>query len=217
MDSKIRTFIDLANLFEENGFKLFLVGGSVRDYLLNKPLTDMDVATDATPEDEIKFLNNLDTTFAKYGSTKLIFKGVKFDVTTFRKEREYSDSRHPSKVQYTTDINEDVSRRDITINALYLDKDLNVIDLVDGVKDLNNHLIRIIGDPNTRLLEDPLRIVRILRFKLDLGFELDDDTYKAIKNHIQSLEKLNPDKITQEINKSSHKEELKSLLTQLSK
>ena len=212
MDNKIKTFVRLADLFNQNGYQLYLVGGSTRDYLLNIPLTDMDVVTDATPEQEKMFLPNLDDTFAKFGSTKLVFEGVKFDITTLRKESEYIDSRHPSKIEFTNKLEEDVSRRDITINALYLSKDLKVIDLVNGVKDLNDGIIRMIGNTSKRIAEDPLRIVRILRFKLDLDFKLDAEVELAIKENISLLEKLNIDKMNAELNKCAHKEKLKELI-----
>lgn len=217
MDKKINTFINLAKLFSNNGYKLYLVGGSVRDYLLNIDLTDMDVVTDATPEEELKFLDNLDDTFKKYGSTKLKFEDVKFDITTLRKESEYLDSRHPQKIIYTNKLEEDVYRRDITINALYLDSNLNVIDLVNGQDDLKNKIIRIIGEPNKRIIEDPLRIIRILRFQLNLGFLLEKNTEIAIKTHINLLEKLNKSKIEQEINKCENKEQLIRLIEEYKK
>ena len=162
MDNKIQTFIDLANIYESHGYHLYLVGGTVRDYLLNISLTDMDAVTDATPEEQKEFIEKADYTFSKYGSIKVVFQDIKFDVTTLRKESGYSDSRHPNQVEYTDKLEEDVSRRDVTINALYLSKDLKVIDLVNGQKDLENKVIRVIGDPDNRFKEDPLRIIRLL-------------------------------------------------------
>ena len=215
MDNKIATFQKLAQLFNDHGFELYLVGGSVRDYLLGKELTDMDVATNALVSEQEKFLPNLETTFKKYGSSKLIFEGVKFDITTFRKESEYVDSRHPSQITFVKSVEEDAIRRDLSINALYLSKDLKVVDLVNGVNDLNNKVIRLIGEPNKRIKEDPLRIIRILRFKLELNFEIEEKTFLAIESHISLLEKLNKDKIRQEIDKSSHKEELKKLINNI--
>ena len=212
MDSKIILFQELAELFASHGHSLYMVGGSTRDFLLNVPLTDMDLVTDATPEEEKNFLEHADYTFAKYGSIKLIYKDVKFDITTLRKETNYSDSRHPGKVEFTNKLEEDVLRRDLTINAMYLSKNLEVIDLVNGQKDLSNQLIKMIGDPLARLQEDPLRIVRIYRFKLDLDFEIDPVLLKVIKENMSLLDKLNPEKIKEEIRKCHHKEELLKLL-----
>lgn len=203
MDYKLKAFVELANIFESRGYHLYLVGGSVRDYLLNIPLMDMDVVTDATPEEEKEFLENADYTFAKYGSVKLIYQNIKFDVTTLRKEEQYLDSRHPALIKFTKDLKEDVSRRDITINALYLSKDLEVIDFVNGQKDLKDKIIRMVGDPDKRFKEDPLRIIRVLRFKFDLGFDIENATYDSLLNNISLVDLLNKDKVSQEVNKCS--------------
>ena len=143
-----------------------------------------------------------------------MLQDIKFDITTLRKESDYSDSRHPSKVEYTDKLDEDVIRRDVTINALYLSKDLKVIDLVDGQKDLENKVIRMIGDPEKRFIEDPLRIVRLLRFKFDLGFEIEEETLKSLQNMAPLIYFLNKDKVSQEIKKSHHQKELENYLKQ---
>ncbi len=210
---KIKAFQNLADLFSRHHYSLYLVGGTVRDYLLNKELDDMDVVTEATPDELKPFLVG-DYTFEKYGSVKVNVLGVKFDITTLRKEDGYIDSRHPNKVTFTKSLEEDVKRRDITINALYMDKDLNVIDLVGGQNDLSNRIIKMIGDPLTRIKEDPLRIIRIYRFKLETGFEIEENLSKTLKENLHLLSKLNSDKIKQEINKSSHQIELLDLMKQ---
>ena len=212
MDNKLSLFIELVGLFNKHGYQLFLVGGSTRDYLLNITLSDMDLVTDATPDESKSFLENADYTFARFGTVKFIYKGVKFDLTTFRKEEGYSDSRHPNVVKFTKDIKEDYPRRDITINALYLDKNLKVIDFVDGVKDLNNRIIRMVGDPEKRIKEDPLRIARIYRFKLDLGFSIDKELEKVIDDNKELLKNLRKEKILEEIRKCHHQSELRSIL-----
>lgn len=202
----------LSEKFKDNGFKLFLVGGSTRDYLLGKQLNDMDVCTDATPEEMKSFLKNADYTFEKYGSVKTVIENVKFDITTLRKEKDYSDSRHPSTIQFTKKLEEDVERRDLTINALYMDSDLNVIDLVNGTMDLNHRIIRFIGDPLTRIKEDPLRIIRALRFSLDLSFNIENYSKNAIFSNFSLLDRLNPEKINSEINKCQNKINLINIL-----
>ena len=212
MDKKISLYLELADLFESNNYSLYMVGGTVRDYLLNLPLTDMDLVTDATPEEMKKFLKGADYTYSKYGSVKLVYKDVKFDITTLRKEEGYSDFRHPGKIIFTKKLEEDVDRRDLTINSLYIDKDLEVIDYVKGVIDLHDKVLRMNGDPLTRLEEDPLRIVRIFRFSLELGFEIEESLRKTMSEHMDLLEKLNPQKIEMEISKSNHKNELVKLL-----
>lgn len=212
MDEKIILFKELAVLFNEHHFNLHLVGGSVRDYLLGLPLTDMDLVTDATPADMESFLPEANYTFKKYGSVKLHYKKVKFDITTLRKESDYVDSRHPNAIIFTNKLEEDVLRRDLTINALYLSKELKVIDLVDGQVDLNHHLLRMIGDPLIRIEEDPLRIIRTFRFKLDLNFEIEPALKKAIEGNYGLVNKLRIEKIKEEIKKCHHQDELTEIV-----
>ena len=215
MDEKIILFKELADLFKQNGYELFMVGGSVRDYLLNIPLTDMDLVTDATPEEEIEFLKDADYTFSKFGSIKLKYKNTKFDITTMRLEDEYIDARHPQKISFTKDLSIDVRRRDFTVNALYLNKDLEVIDYVDGQKDLHSKALKMIGDSYQRLKEDPLRIVRAFRFAYDLDFNIDSSLLKAIEDNKELLSKLRIEKIKEEIHKCHHKDKLISKLKEL--
>lgn len=200
--NKLDAFIELANLFFKNGFSLYLVGGSVRDYLLKGEIDDLDVCTDATPEDVKSFFDGeASYAFEKMGAVTLKYEGYRFDLTTLREEGDYVDYRHPSYIHFVKDLNVDVKRRDFTINALYLDKDMNVIDLVGGQKDLVNKTINIIGDPSVRLKEDPLRILRALRFSLDFGFKIEKNLEMAMRDNIELLKKLNVEKIKQELKK----------------
>lgn len=212
MEHKLEIYRDLATLFDSKGFLLYLVGGTVRDYLLGKELTDMDLVTDATPNEMKEFLSNADYTFEKYGSVRLKIDDIKFDITTLRKEEGYSDFRHPNKICFTKSLKEDVFRRDITINAMYMDKDLNVIDFVGGQKDISNKVIRMIGKPLKRINEDPLRIIRIYRFKLETGFEIERELNDVLEHNFSKAKLINKDKINQEIRKSTHQEELIELL-----
>lgn len=212
MEHKLEIYRDLATLFDSKGFLLYLVGGTVRDYLLGKELTDMDLVTDATPNEMKEFLSNADYTFEKYGSVRLKIDDIKFDITTLRKEEGYSDFRHPNKICFTKSLKEDVFRRDITINAMYMDKDLNVIDFVGGQKDISNKIIRMIGKPLKRINEDPLRIIRIYRFKLETGFEIERELNDVLEHNFSKAKLINKDKINQEIRKSTHQEELIELL-----
>ena len=131
MDLRIKAFQELADLFNKHGYRLYLVGGTVRDYLLKLPLDDMDAVSDATPEEIVSFLPNVDQTFARLGSLKYKNSdGIKFDITTLRKESAYLDSRHPSEIVFVKDLEIDYQRRDFTVNALYLDEKLNTTDLI---------------------------------------------------------------------------------------
>ena len=203
MDKNIKEFQELHALFRNNGFKLYLVGGTVRDYLLGLPLNDMDAVTDATPEDMKEFLSDANYTFARFGSISFkTQKKVKFDITTMREETSYNDSRHPGKIKFVKDLNIDVKRRDFTVNALYLDENLKVIDLVDGVSDLNKKVLRMIGEPEKRLKEDPLRIFRAIRFAADYGFKIDEELDKAIMKCSELVNNLNIEKIKMDLGKS---------------
>ena len=201
MDEKIKIFQKLEETFKNNGFSLYLVGGTVRDYLLKLPLTDMDAVTDATPKEMEKFIPDANFRFAEYGSVTYKFEGIKFDITTLRKEAGYADSRHPNKIEFVKDLTIDVKRRDFTINGLYLDSQLKVLDYVGGVNDLNKKIIRMIGEPKNRLKEDPLRIIRAIRFSIGFNFAVDSELDKAIKESVSLLDNLNIDKIKMDIKK----------------
>ena len=200
--NKIQEFQKLAQIFISHGFNLFLVGGTVRDYLLNKELTDMDAVSDATPIEILSFLPNVDTTFAHLGSLKYKNEnGLKFDITTLREESGYLDSRHPTHINFVKDLKIDYLRRDFTINALYMDKDLNIIDYCRGQKDLSNHILRMIGDPDTRLKEDPLRILRAIRFALMFNLVIEPSLYEAMRDRFYLLSNITDAKIRSEIDK----------------
>ena len=204
MEKRIEAFLKLAKLFQDNDKKLYLVGGTVRDYLMDNELSDMDAVTDATPDEMKVFLYELKTdfTFSKYGSIKIFFDDIKFDVTTLRKETTYSDARHPSDIVFVKSLEEDYVRRDFTINAMYLDSSLKLIDYVGGKQDLEKHILRMVGDPEIRLAEDPLRIIRAIRFALTYNLEFDSQLKTAILNNISLLDKLNPDKVVQDLKKT---------------
>lgn len=202
MDNKLIAFKSLADVFENHGYKLYLVGGTVRDYLLGLPLNDMDAVTDATPTDIVKFLPDADTTFAHLGSLK--YKdgsGVKFDITTLREESGYLDSRHPSNVNFVKDPKDDYKRRDFTVNAMYMDKDLKIYDYCDGQKDLENRILRMVGNPDTRLKEDPLRILRAIRFHLMYKLDIERTLWEAMRDRFYLLENLTDAKIKSEVKK----------------
>lgn len=199
---KTELFQYLNIIFKENGFSIFEVGGSVRDELLGLEVTDFDFATDATPEEMMKFLPNANDTFAKFGCIKYKGEHGRAEITTFRKEEDYDDFRHPRKVTFVKSLEEDYLRRDFTINAIYKDVDGKIYDPAHGVFDINNKVIRFIGNPEVRIKEDPLRILRAKRFASKLGFRIDDLTKEAIDKYSYLLEKLNPEKIKEEERKS---------------
>ena len=196
MQNELFKFLD--KIFKENGFSIFEVGGSVRDELLGLEVFDFDFATDATPEEMMEFLPNANDTFSKYGCIKYKGEYGRAEITTFRVEESYDDFRHPNKISFVKSLNEDYKRRDFTINAIYKDINGKLYDPSHGVEDLNNKIIRFIGDPEIRIKEDPLRILRAKRFASKLGFEIELETAKAMEKLAYLLEKLNPKKIKEE-------------------
>lgn len=195
-------FLKLAKLFNDNGYRLFMIGGTTRDYLLSLDVYDYDFVSDATPEEMKTFLKDGNYTFAKYGSVRLKIDGIHIDITTLRVEGEYLDYRHPSYVKYVRTINEDYVRRDFTINAIYIDEQMNVIDPTNlGIKDLENKIIRFIGEPEKRIKEDPLRIIRAERFVKKLNFIIEEKSRLAIEKNRHLLDEINPEKIKEEIRK----------------
>ena len=168
-------------IFVQHGYKAYLVGGAVRDMLMGKEPHDWDVTTDATPEQVMSIFRKVIPTGIAHGTVTVHFMKNEIEVTTFRTESDYSDGRHPDKVEYTGNIEEDLSRRDFTINAIasYLG-DGTITDPFHGRDDIKRKVIRTVGNPLERFSEDGLRPVRAVRFSAQLGFEIERDTLKAI-------------------------------------
>ena len=184
-----------ASLFREHGHLLYLIGGTSRDLLLGRCPEDFDFVTDATPSEEKAFLLRADFSFGKFGSVKIKEGKDEIDITTFRQEGGYSDSRHPDWVNFVSSPEEDSWRRDFTINALYMDDEGRVLDFHHGLDDLREGVLRFIGDPFLRVKEDPLRILRAERFAKRLGFRIEPKSQEAIDENRALLSKLNPDKV----------------------
>jgi len=178
-----------------------MIGGTSRDYLLEREVLDYDFVTDATPEEMKRFLDVAKYTFAKFGTVSLIYNKQKIDIVTLREEDDYIDFRHPKTIRYVRDIKSDFIRRDFTINAIYIDKDFKIYDFADGLKDLKEGIIRFIGEPEKRVIEDPLRILRAERFAKKLGFIIEEKSLAAMNKYRHLLAKLNPDKVREEENK----------------
>ena len=168
-------------IFVQHGYKAYLVGGAVRDMLMGKEPHDCDVTTDATPEQVMSIFRKVIPTGIAHGTVTVHFMKNEIEVTTFRTESDYSDGRHPDKVEYTGNIEEDLSRRDFTINAIasYLG-DGTITDPFHGRDDIKRKVIRTVGNPLERFSEDGLRPVRAVRFSAQLGFEIERETLKAI-------------------------------------
>ena len=182
--------LKLLRQFTNHSYKAYIVGGFVRDYLLGIKSTDIDINTNATPK-EIKeiFVDSCLPT-EDYGSVTVMIKGIRFEITTFRKEIEYINNRKPVEIQYIDDLYEDLLRRDFTINTLCMDENGKIIDYLHGREDLNNKVIRCVGDAYEKLNEDSLRILRAIRFSTILDFKLCDDLVEAIKETKHLLKSL---------------------------
>lgn len=174
-------------VFEEKGFQAYLVGGAVRDLILKKPCSDWDVATNATPEQVMEMFKFVVPTGIAHGTVTVHFHKTEIEVTTFRTESEYSDGRHPDKIAYAATIEEDLSRRDFTMNAIAVNlKDGKICDPFGGRKDIRKKVIRTVGNPNERFMEDGLRPIRALRFASQLNFSIEKDTFSEIfKSDVQ--------------------------------
>ncbi len=168
-------------VFEENGFQAYLVGGAVRDLILKKPCSDWDVATNATPEQVMSMFKFVVPTGIAHGTVTVHFHKTEIEVTTFRTESEYSDGRHPDKIAYASTIEEDLSRRDFTMNAIAVNlRNGKICDPFGGRKDIRKKVIRTVGIPNERFMEDGLRPIRALRFASQLNFSIEKDTFSEI-------------------------------------
>ena len=182
------TLIEFGKVFFQAGYKAYLVGGAVRDMLMKVPAHDWDVATNATPQDVIKLFKFVVPTGIEHGTVTVHYKGNEIEVTTFRTEAGYSDGRHPDSINYAATIEEDLARRDFTMNAIAASLEDGIItDPYGGQDDIKNKLIRTVGAAHERFMEDGLRPVRALRFASKLGFSIEKNTYSEIfKEEIQA-------------------------------
>ena len=187
---------------KEHGFEGFAVGGCVRDSLLKKTPKDWDITTDARPEDMKKIFKKTFDTGIAHGTVTVRMDGVGYELTTYRIDGNYSDGRHPDSVSFSKNLSEDLCRRDFTINAMAYSHNKGIVDLFDGRKDLQNGIIRAVGDAKKRFDEDALRMLRAVRFAAQLGFKIDDDTFEAIKEKAKLLSKVSKERIFVELNKS---------------
>ena len=183
------------------GFAAHPVGGCVRDLLLGRVPGDWDVTTSARPETVQSLFFHTIPTGIKHGTITVIEDGVPIEVTTFRLESGYEDSRHPDSVSFDTDLTGDLSRRDFTVNAMALDEHLDVIDPFGGKSDLERRIIRAVGEPERRFSEDALRILRGVRFGAQLGFEIEADTAAAMNVCASLVDKVSAERIKTEVEK----------------
>lgn len=201
---------------ENGGFEAYLVGGAVRDMLMNKKPHDADITTNAQPEDikNIFHCFNVIETGIKHGTVTVIKNDTPVEITTFRTEEGYSDGRHPDTVIFTTNIEEDLSRRDFTVNSLAYNPHKGLVDLFGGKNDIENKVIRCVGDPEVRFTEDALRILRALRFASVLSFDIEKNTAEAIHKCKHLLKIISAERIYSEISKLLCGPNVKNILTE---
>lgn len=195
----------IIEILEQAGYEAFAVGGCVRDFLMGRPCDDMDITTSARPAEMEKILNDHHIKFIetglKHGTITAVTDGGSFEITTYRTDGVYKDNRHPEHVEFVTDIKEDLSRRDFTINAMAYNDRVGIVDLFGGRDDLDKKIIRAVGDPDKRFKEDALRIMRAIRFASVLSFDIETQTKKAIFNNKDLLKNVSYERIFAELSK----------------
>ena len=217
MKSKEIAFKILKELKEKN-IDAYLVGGSSREYLLNKEFIDIDICSKGTPEINLLALSNYELSSKEgkfYGVLKYIIEDYEIEITTLRKEGPYIKKRRPSYVEFIDNLEIDSLRRDFTINAIYIDYLGNIYDYHNGLNDLNNKVIRMIGDPWLRIEEDALRILRAIRLSEKLNFSIEDNLKNIIKEEHESIYLLNRNTLKKELDKFlefKSKEEIEDIL-----
>ncbi len=194
--------IDVLSILEKEGFEAYLAGGAVRDMLLNKSPYDFDIATNAKPKDVKRLFPKHTTRGERFGTIAVIFNDSEiFEITTYRSEDVYTDSRHPDQIKFSDNLFEDSKRRDFTINALYANNSGQIQDPQNGIQDLDHQLIRTVGFAEERFSEDALRVLRAFRFSSQLGFKLDADTQSAALQNWSNLSKVSIERVFVELKK----------------
>lgn len=196
-----KPIIKISEILKKEGFKSYLVGGSVRDSIMGKEPKEYDITTDATPEDVQRIFKHTVPTGIKHGTILVILDNMQVEVTTFRNDGKYTDGRHPDYVKYAKTIEEDLPRRDLTINALAYDVlEDELIDMFNGVADIKNKTIRAVGNAYERFTEDGLRVMRAIRFATRFDFEIEKETFEAVCASTNMLYSISSERIRDEFN-----------------
>lgn len=203
--------IEILNKINELNYEAYIVGGYARDSFMNKKSTDIDICTNA-PINLIKTHFNV-VEENKFASLIILYDSFKYEITAFRKDS-YEDTRYP-KVSLVNTLKEDILRRDFTINTLCIDKNENYVDLLDARKDILLKKIKCVKDSKISIIEDPLRIIRAIRFSADLDFKIDDDLLLEIKNNKELLNSLSNKVIEKELKKVKNKKQFNNLINEL--
>jgi tRNA nucleotidyltransferase (CCA-adding enzyme) len=198
--------IEICKILQEHNYQAFIVGGCVRDLLLGQKPKDWDITTDASPKRVMELFSKTIPSGLQYGTVMVCMgEGIEnhFEVTTFRIEGEYSDGRRPNEVFFIMDVNKDLARRDLTINAIAYDPiSYRFEDPFGGVEDLKNGLIKAVGNPLVRFQEDGLRIMRVARFAARFGYPVDNNTFQGMRSSLETLKKVSKERISDELSKT---------------
>lgn len=197
----MKTAVEVIRRLKAAGFEAYFVGGAVRDFLLGKNPQDFDVATSADPEQVKRLFDRTVDTGIQHGTVLVLVAGTGVEVTTFRTESDYSDNRRPDSVEFVKSLDEDLKRRDFTINAMAMTESLEIIDLYGGRKDLEDKMIRAVGEPDQRFQEDALRMIRAVRFSGQLDFSIDQKTLASIRKNAALIRSVAIERIKVELDK----------------
>ena len=210
--------IDILHIFKRHGYLAYIVGGYPRDSLLGIKTNDIDICTNATPKEIMDIFSPNTVTDMGYGSVSIIYKQAIFDITTFRKDIKYENNRKPIKIKYINNLKTDLLRRDFTINTICIDSEGNFIDMIKAKKDIDNRIIKTVGNPKYKIKEDSLRILRAIRFAAILDFNIDNKTKYYLKKYGYLLKQLSGTRKRSELDKiltSKNKEKGRKLLIEL--
>lgn len=203
---------EIIQILMSNGFEAYVVGGCVRDSFLGRKPGDWDITTSARPEEVKRIFSRTVDTGIEHGTVMVLMDQETFEVTTYRVDGEYEDHRHPKEVTFTASLEEDLKRRDFTINAMAYNPETGLVDIFDGRGDIERKIVRCVGDPGERFDEDALRILRAIRFSAQLGFSIDEETQKAMTSRAEALRHVSAERIRVELVKlliSNHPDRIK--------
>ncbi len=189
----------LIKKFKENKAEIYVVGGAVRDLILKREVKDWDFTTNLKPEEIQKIFPKNSFYNNQFGTISVVYGDDIYEITTFRTEKGYSDARHPDEVKWGKTLEEDLQRRDFTINSLALDADKKIIDLYNGQEDLKNKIIKAVGDPDKRFGEDALRMMRAIRIASQIGFLIEEKTFESIQKNGELIQKIAGERIRDEL------------------
>lgn len=201
---------EIIKRLNEQGYPSYLVGGCVRDIIMGNTPNDYDITTAATPERIMEIFSHTVPTGLKHGTVTVILNGITYEVTTFREDGAYEDNRHPKEVTFSKELKDDIKRRDFTINAIAYSKSKGFIDYFDGINDIKNKIIRTVNNPRDRFSEDALRILRGIRFSSRFGFEIEEETFKAMCTLMPLIKNISGERIFSELKGMFEKEPAKA-------